>query len=152
MKNICYTVNPNKPLASYICETTHRDYAIKCEELLDRFDGLRVYESRCHRDKKRYPYTCWYVSFKNIEEEEICFILHFEIRNSDISICFRFIDYAPQEVKDNGVWWIRGKSKYLHFRDYEDKKNELVKLINEYLHRIEPIYDTLNCKRRKPCE
>ena len=73
MKNICYKVHPNKPLISYVCEYTHRDYAVKCEKLLNRFDKLRVYESRCHGDKKPYPYTCWYVSFKHIREEKICF-------------------------------------------------------------------------------
>ena len=149
----CCVVDPKKPLTEYIGNLEHFGYATKCSELLDRFDNLRVYEARCHRKKpkKSYPYTCWYVSFKHIREEKICFILHFQIQPSNIHICFRFIDYAPQEVKTRGKLCIRDKSKYLHFKNYENDEGRLIDLIKEYLKRIEPYYDKLNCDRRIAC-
>jgi len=151
MTNICCKIDPQKPLTEYICEPNHREYAIKCANLLTNFKKkLRAYEARCH-GKKPYQYTCWYVSFKHIREEKIAFILHFEIRRSDIYICFRFLDYAPQDVLTRGKWWIRDKSRYLHFKDYEGNESRLIEMIKEYLKRIKPHYDKLECRKRSPC-
>jgi len=150
MTNICWKISPRKLPTEYICESKHREYAIKCANLLGNFESLRVFEARCHGEKP-YPYTCWYVSFKHIREEKICFILHFDIRHSDIYIYFRFLDYAPREVLTKGVWGIRDKWKYLHYRDYEEDESKLVEMIRDYLERIEPDYDKLECRKRHPC-
>ena len=151
MANTCWRIEPKKALAEYICEHHHHEYAVKCAHLLSNFDNLRVYEARCHGEKP-YPYTCWYVGFKHILEEKVCFILHFEIRRSNIYVYFRFLDYVTQDVLTNGAWGIRGRWKYLHFRKYERDESRLVKIIKEYLERIEPHYDKLDCRKRSPCD
>lgn len=151
MDNICHKIDKTKSLTNYIGEPSHLRYAIECENLLSNFGNLRAFEARCH-GKKPYPYTTFYVSFNNTQDEEICFILHFEVTDSDLWIYFRFLDYAPQEVLEKGAWWISEKSKYLHFKDYEGNENRLIQIIRDYVSRIEPHYGELNCKKRRPCD
>lgn len=150
MANICWKIDPKKSLTEYLCDHDHRKYATKCANLLSNFDNLRAYEARCHGEEP-HPYTCWYVSFEHTREEKICFILHFDVRRSNIYVYFRFLDYVPRDVLTKGVWGIRGKWKYLHFKEYETNERRLVEIIREYLKRIEPHYDKLKCKRRSPC-
>jgi hypothetical protein len=153
MNNICYEIEKGKSLTEYLGEPEHHRYAVECEKLLTNFNNLRPFEARCH-GKKPYPYTTFYVGFNNSEDEngKLCFILHFEVTDSDLWIYFRFLDYAPEEVLDKGAWWIRGKSKYLHFKDYEGNKKRLIEIIREYVNRIKPHYAELSCKKRKPCD
>ena len=117
-------------------------------KLLDNFRNLRVWEARCHGNEP-YPCTCWYVSFSDIRNEEICIILHFDISPSNIYIYFRFLGYAPQDVLNKGAWGIRGTWKYLRYNDYIESEEELAKVLENYLKNIRFDFDNdrLNCKK-----
>lgn len=141
----CKKPDCSKPLHECIFDSNHLEYAIKCENLLKNFCDIEVYEARCHGDKP-YPYTCWYASFKGILDEKVCFILHFDVRSSDIWIYFRFFDYVPKEMITDWAWAIRNKSIYIHYNNYTEK--ELVEIVNSYLEHIRPDYRTLNCRKR----
>ena len=93
---------------------------------------------------------CWFVSFKDNAEEKKCFVLHFDVRRSDIYVYFRFVDYVPKIEKFS--WLNRNKSIYIHYKDYAE--SQVIHFIREYLANIQNDFETdqLNCKKRIPCK
>jgi hypothetical protein len=129
--------DPDKPLNQGICNLDHFEYATKCMDFLDSFKDLRLWDARCH-GKEPYPYTCWYVSFKNADKERLCIILHFDILPDDIRVYFRFVSYAPQKMLTGWHYGYGGNCKYVYFKANQDELKEAVKL---YLERIKPNFD-----------
>lgn len=151
MSNECLEIKPNTPFTKYFFEDEQfYAYAERCKKLIDGFSGLEIYETRRHNKDK---YVCWYVSFKGIRPERICFILQFEIRKSNATIGFRCADFAPRDrFKKTPSTVNRGMSLGILYNHYTE--NELAEIIAEYLRRIEPSFkaDNLNCQKRHPCE
>ena len=149
----CCVIDPKKPLTECIGNPEHREYAIKCENLLNNFDDLRAYEARCH-DKQPYRYTCYYVSFKHVREEKICFILHFEVQKSDIRICFRVHEYTPKDKLIRPAWEIPERwGITVKYSNYEHNLKRLEEAIDIYLKEIKIPFDNdkLRCRKRYPC-
>jgi len=142
--------DPNKPLNECIGNREHFGYATKLMKFLDNFPSLKVWDARCHGEKP-YPYTCWYASFTHAQEENLCIILHFEVRSNDIYVYFRFLDYVSQNMLTDWHWGIRNKWKYVHFNAYAESK--LRDIMNIYLTNIRSDFDknALNFRRLRPC-
>lgn len=146
MPTVCKKPESNKPLTNYTCNPRHNEYSIKCENLLNKFeDELKVWEIRCH-GKEPYPYTCWYVSFKHTSQEELRIILNFAIRQSNIDIEFRFLDYVPKDILTEWAWRIRDKWVYIRFNSYT--VNRLEEIVKVYLESIRNDFDKNKLKCR----
>jgi len=153
MRNECREIFPNTPFKEwYFNDADGKAYAEKCRDLIRVFkdkNELEVYETRRH-EKGRYV-CCWYVSFKGIRPEKICYILHFEIRKSNATIGLRFFDYVPKKnFRKTPSIINRGKSGGILYNDYTEI--ELIERISNYLRRIRKdfIEEKLKCKKRHP--
>lgn len=151
MSDECLEIKPNTPFTEYYFDHEQfHAYAEKCKNLIDRFSVLEIYETRRHNKGK---YACWYISFKGIRPERICFILQFEIRKSNATIGFRCADFAPKDrFKKTPSIINRGTSLDILYNHYTE--NELAEIIAEYLKQIEPSFKAgnLSCQKRHPCE
>lgn len=147
---VCREITPNMPFSEYYYfeDERYRKYAIECKNLLDRFNELGIYESRKHKGN----YVCWYVSFKNVYEEKICFILHFSILKSKFRIFFRFHTYAPKDKLKRYTWELTDKWISIPNNDYNEE--QLKEIISDYLKEVKENWEEVekHCQKRLPCK
>lgn len=128
----CRQINRNMSFSDYYYfeDKRYSKYAIECKNLLNKLSELGIYETRKHKGN----YVCWYVGFKDVHEEKICFILHFNILKSKFRIVFRFHNYAPKHKLKSYTWELADKWISIPHDDYSEE--ELIEIIDDYLRAV----------------
>jgi hypothetical protein len=109
----CLKVESATPFEKwYFNDEKYRESAEKCKSLIDKLGDVRVYEIRPY---EKHGLVCWFATFKDIAEDKLCYVLHFDIRRSDIYIYFRFVDYVQLSNLKEYSWLNRNKSIYTFF-------------------------------------
>jgi len=157
----CHELSPNMPFSDryYFEDSSAKKNADRCWELLSRLNNqadygeeFGVFETRQHN----MDYVCcWNVGYRRIDEEEVTFVLHFNImddsKKEGFRIFFRLPNYAPKDRLKNPK---KESEKCISILDNDYTENELVEILNEYLRSLKANWEVAeeSLTKRKLCK